>query len=287
MVDALDILRKDAFRKRVHGVAGGNRVLWGEKDLIDIHNHMWSVKMEQIIQRPTETKLIGEPANVDKASLSKIGIELRDFSPDDSANDPKFGIVALITNETTDHMLDRVKPRGVDSSLFGRNAPVLDGHDSSKPPIASSSRPFMSGENLLAIARFPKPGVSANSDQIAAAVRARLMRGVSIGFIPTKWSFSKDPSRPLGVDFHEVKLLEFSICSIPANPDCYILGSVASSQSSPSDATKNADLRREARLLAAKARSLAESITVSAPQTREQRLAEAHNFRRAAMAATK
>src|SRR5258708_7401803 len=98
MADALDILRKDAFRKRIHGVAGGNRVLWGEKDLIDIHNHVMSVKMEQIIQRPAETKLLGGPPNIDKVSLAKTGIELRDFNPDDNA------FLCLITNATTDHV---------------------------------------------------------------------------------------------------------------------------------------------------------------------------------------
>jgi HK97 family phage prohead protease len=278
MVDALDILRKDAFRKRVHGVAGGNRVLWSEKDLIDIHNHRWSVKMEQIIQRPTGTKLLGAP-NIDKASLAKIGITLRDFSPED------YAILCLITNATPDHLGDSVKPGGVNDSLFGKNAPVLDSHDSSKPPVASSSRPFMSGDNLLAIARFPKPGISANSDQILAAIRARLLRGVSIGFIPLKWSFSKDPARPMGVDFNEIKLIEFSMCSIPCNPDCYVLGSVASNQSAPSDASKNVDRSREARVLAARARALCASIDdePSVPQTREQRMAEARNLRRIAL----
>jgi HK97 family phage prohead protease len=274
MADALDILRKDAFRKRVRGVSGGNRILWSEKDLVDIHSHTWSVKTEQIVQRDVEAKRVGAPTNVDKASLAALGIELRDFNPDDSA------FLSLITNETVDHMNDSVKVGGVDSSLFGKNAPVLDGHDSSKPPVATSSRPFTSGNNLLAIARFPKAGISANSDQIAGAVRARLMRGVSIGFIPLKWSFSKDPSRPMGVDFHEVKLLEYSMCSIPANPDCYVLGSVSSTQSSPGASDgKAADRLREARVLAAKARSLAASIS-DKPLTREERIAEAAALRR-------
>jgi HK97 family phage prohead protease len=217
MADALELLRTDALRKRIHGIAGGNHILWGEKDLVDIHNHTLSLKMEQIVQRPAETKLHAAPL-VDKDSLTKIGIVLRDFNPDDLA------FLALITNATVDHVRDSVNPRGVDDSLFAKNAPVLDSHDSSKPPVATSGRTFMSGENRLAIFRFPKPGVSANSDQTAAAVRARLLRGVSIGFIPLKWSFTKDPSRPMGVDFHEIRLLEFSTCSVPANPDCYVLG---------------------------------------------------------------
>jgi Caudovirus prohead serine protease len=277
MADALDFLRKAALHKRINGVSGGNRILWQDKDFIKLHDHAMFARREELIcAAPTVIK--SRAAVIpDKASLAKIGIELRDFSPED------YAILCLITNATTDHVGDSVKPPGVNYSLFGKNSPVLDSHDSSKPPVATSSRPFMSGDNLLAIARFPKPGISANSDQIIAAIRARLLRGVSIGFIPLKWSFSKDPSRPMGVDFNEIKLIEFSMCSIPCNPDCYVLGSVASSQSAsaPSDASKNVDRRRDARALAAKARALMASIPDPAPTTREQRLAEARAFRHA------
>lgn len=290
MADALDILRHAAARKRVHGVAGGNNVLWTDKDLPRIYARAESLRSDEITRAAQPTVIKSRAAVIpDKASLAKIGIELRDFNPDDNA------FLCLITNATLDHAGDSVKPGGVNYSLFGKNSPVLDSHDSSKPPVASSSRPFMSGDNLLAIARFPKPGISANSDQIIAAIRARLLRGVSIGFIPLSWSFSKDPTRPMGVDFNEIKLIEFSMCSIPCNPDCYVLGSVASSQSAPSDASKDVDRRSEARVLAAKVRSLAESITVCAKarslsesipsdpvQARARRIAEARGFRRAA-----
>jgi hypothetical protein len=133
---------------------------------------------------------------------------------------------------------------------------------------------------MLAIAKFPKPGVSANSDQIARAVRAGLQRGVSIAFIPTKWSFSKDPARPLGVDFHAIKLLEWSFCALPCNPDCLVIGAVSGGTAAPPSDPKMADLRREARALAAKGRALAASIPDPVPLTREQRVAEAAAFRR-------
>jgi hypothetical protein len=278
MADALDFMRQDALRKRINGIAGGNRILWQDKDIPKIVNRADSLKSDEIVRAAQATVIKSGAAVIpDKASLAKMGIELRDFSPEDQA------ILCLITNETLDHSNDSVKLPGVDSSLFAKNGAVLDGHDSSKPPVAVSGRPFMSGANLLAIARFPKAGISANSDQIKAAALARLMRGVSIGFIPLSWSFSKDPARPMGVDFSAIKLLEFSICSLPCNPDCYILGSVASSQSAPSDAGKNVDRRREARVLAAQARALIAAIDDEPAPTREQRMAEARNLRRIAM----
>jgi hypothetical protein len=281
MADALDILRKDAFRKRVHGVAGGNRVLWGEKDLIDIHNHVMSVKMEQIIAPPRQikTKLLSAP-DVDKATLAKMGIELRsDIGAEDHP-------LVCITTPREDLASDTNNTANIDTADFLKYLQVLDTHDSSKPPVALSTRPWLSGTSMLAIAKFPRPGISADSDRIAAAVRAGLQRGASIGFIPLKWSFSKDPTRPLGVDFHAIKLLEWSFCALPCNPDCRVIGSVSGATSSPVDA-KTADSRREARALAAEVRARAESISDPIPTTREQRLAEAHNFRRAALEAGK
>ena len=141
----------------------------------------------------------------------------------------------------------------------------------------ADTAPWASGNTTLAIARFPQPGISAESDQVAAAIGAGLFRGASIGFVPLKWSFTKDPSRPLGVDFHAIKLLEWSLCSLPCCPDCLLIGAVSGGKSA-SD-VKTADLRREARALAAKARSISESIQSDPIPTREQRLAEARNFK--------
>jgi hypothetical protein len=281
MVDALDFLRQDALRKRIGGVAGGNRIVWNEKDLIQIHDHVMSARPEQIARaaQPTEVKLID--AAPDRAGLAKMGIEIRsDFGPDDN---PLF----IITTPRTDLVGDSMNTANVDVADFTKNSPVLDTHDSSKAPVAVSTRPWLSGDKMLAIAKFPKPGVSANSDQIAAAVRARLLRGASIGFIPLKWSFSKDPTRPLGVDFHAIKLLEWSTCALPCNPDCLLIGAVSGGTSSAPSDPKMAERRREARALAAKARSMSASISDAAPLTRDQRLAEAANFRRIATAAAK
>ena len=277
MVDNLDFFRKDALRKRVNGIAGGNRVLWTDKDLLKIYDHIASARPEEIIRaaQPTEVKL-SQPVN-----LSSLGVEVR------SAAGLEDHPVCTITTPRSDLTNDSVHGAGVDSTDFAKFCAVLDAHDSSKPPVAVSSRLWMSGDNTLAIAKFPKPGVSANSDQIGAATRAGLLRGTSIGFVPLKWSFSKDdPSRPLGVNFEAIKLLEWSLCGIPCNQDCRVVGWVSGATSSP-DASKMADLRRSARDLAAKARSISESISDLVPLTREQRIAEVQAFRRLAAVSEK
>jgi hypothetical protein len=277
MADALDFLRNAEWHKRISPpVAGANLILWEAKDLPTLHDGYMSARYEQLIQaaQPAIVKAV-DPA-IDKAALAKMGFELRDFGPKDLSfiGRPTCGV-------TVDHANDLVESPGVDWSLFEKNSPVLDSHNSAIPPVATSAMPFMSGNSHLAIFRFPNLGVSENSDSKAAAVRARLMRGLSIGFIPKRWSFSKDPNRPLGINFHEIKCIEFSLCSVPMNPSCRVLGAVANNQSAPSDG-KTADRLREARQLASKARSIIASIPDPVPLTRDERLAEARNLKRAA-----
>ena len=273
MADALDFLRKAALHRRINGVAAGNRILWQDKDLQVLHDHVMSAKPEQIIRAAQPTEIKFQPIN-----LSNLGVEVRsDAGIEDHP-------VCIITTSRSDLTNDSVKGDGVDSTDFENFRAVLDGHDSSKQPVALSSRLWRSGDNTLAIPKFPKLGVSSNSDQIAAAARAGLLRGTSIGFVPKSWSFSKDPARPLGVDFHAIKLLEWSLCAIPCNQDCRVVGWASGATSSP-DASKMAALRRESRALAAKARALGESISDPVPTTREQRIAEARAFRHASNAA--
>ena len=271
MADALGIIRDDALLRRVKGIAGGNRIEWSAKDIGTIRDYVAAMPDEIIRATPTVARKL---LDLDRAALlrsvAEVGIEIkRDMQPDDR------NLLYTISAGSIDLSNDLVKQAGIDAGGFNRNPIILPRHDSSALPVATSSAPWASGNTTLAIARFPQPGISAESDQVAAAIRAGLFRGASIGFVPLKWSFTKDPSRPLGVDFHAIKLLEWSL--LPCCPDCLLIGAVSGGKSA-SD-VKTADLRREARALAAKARSISESIQSDPIPTREQRLAEARNFK--------
>jgi len=253
----LELLRQDALQQRVKGFAGGNRIHWAMKDIALIRDYVMSAEPERIIRatQPVETKF--SAPDFDKAALAKMGMVARsDIAPEDNP-------VCIISTPRVDLAGDTINTANVDSTDFAKFLQVLDTHDSSKPPVALSTRPWLSGTSLLAIAKFPKPGISADSDRIAAAVRAGLTRGTSIGFIPLSWNFSKDPSRPTGIDHKSIRILEWSFCSQPCNQDCRVIGSVSSTTSPPSDTG------------VARARTIVST-------TREQRIAEADRFRRVA-----
>jgi hypothetical protein len=276
MVDAtLDILRDAAFFRRVKGV-GGHRIAWSAADVAKIHGYIKSLPEEKII-RAAPTAVVHKVPAIDLVSIRRKLLESgivvnRDMQSDDT------NFLYIISSPAVDLSNDDIDQAGIDFENYKNNNPaILDSHNSSVPPVAISSPPFLSGGKTMAIAKFPRPGISADSDRVAAAIRGGLTRGASIGFVPLKWSFTKDPARPMGISFHAVKMIEFSTCSIPCNSDCLLIGAVSGGKSA-SD-VKMADLRRSARALAAEARSISESILPDIPTTREQRLAEARNFK--------
>lgn len=227
MVDALDALRRDVFDKRIRGIAGGLQVFFSTKDAARIERQVNTLRLEDLINDSVSKASRG----LDVAEMrAASGIKARD--PDDDDGDFLF----TISSEDTDAMGDVVSVNGIHMDRFVRNPAVLNSHDSGNLPIAVSSTPAVSGKILTAIARFPKRGVSRKSDAMAAAVRGGLVRGASIGFVPLRWSFTKDPSRPMGVDFHECQLFEWSVCAVPANPSCLLLGAVGGKSAVPSKA---------------------------------------------------
>jgi len=166
-----------------------------------------------------------------------------------------------ITSPTVDLQGDSVKAGA--AQFDPKNFPVLLSHQSENLPIARSSVPWVVDQLALAIANFPAPGISPQADQVSAMVRAGQVKGASIGFIPIRYTLSKDPARPFGVDFHEIRVIEWSICSIPCCPAALAIGPAgnkSASASAPYEPTAREGRIVEARVLAAKARLLSQSI---------------------------
>jgi hypothetical protein len=276
MADSLDILRKDALVRRVKGNSGGNHIHWSAKDIAAISDYIMAMPGGVIRAAPT---MAATPKLQDRlrkaAQFAEAGIAVKgDAQPDD------LNFLFRVSSNQVDLANDVIQPAGIDCSIFNQNPIVLNCHDSSVLPIATSSVPWVSGNSLMAIAKFPQPGVNADSDQVAAAIRARLVRGASIGFIPVSWSFTKDPARPFGVDFKSVKITEWSCVSVPCNSECLLIGAVSGGKSD--NDIKMTARRHEAMAIVARATAICESISDPAPTTREQRIAEARAFRRAA-----
>ncbi|WP_369723864.1 hypothetical protein AB8Z38_07365 [Bradyrhizobium sp. LLZ17] len=218
----LDTLRESALAHRLKGMVGGNRVLWNAKHIAQLRHGIWEFSERALIDA-FEMKQ-AEPAIRVPASAPVLR------AMDSTALSWQF----RISDETPDLMNDVIKVGGWRLANFAKNGPVLFCHDSSSMPVGQSSTPWTSsGPSLMANVNFPPQGVSAVSDQVRSMVAAGVLRGCSVGFVPGSFQFTKDPQRPGGIDFLSGHILtEFSLCPVPANPNCLLVGPAAGAKSS-------------------------------------------------------
>jgi hypothetical protein len=254
----LDRLFDDALQTRIKGVPGGNIVHWGAKDRSVIKDYFVAHR-DSVLSAATARRSANVEAVPAGRTFSVGGVTV---TRDAQASDLRF--LGRYTCKVVDLVGDVVFNDGVDSSDFNKNPVIAGFHNTSSAlPVATSSQPYASGDSLLGVINFPSPGVSAASDEMAAAVRAKLIRGISIGFQPLAWKFSKDPARPLGVDFLQIRLLEASLVPIPCCPPCLVLGAVTGKSATKSTPAGNV-------------------LQLSKPSDREARMAEAARLRRQA-----
>jgi len=127
-----------------------------------------------------------------------------------------------ISSATTDRMGDSVAVEGWRLDNYKKNPVVLWGHDGSMLPVGRATRVWVQGGKLKATAELAPASVSQYAERVRAMIASGFLCATSVGFAPTKLKLSNDKNRPFGIDFLEQELLEFSIVSIPANPDCLL-----------------------------------------------------------------
>ena len=130
----------------------------------------------------------------------------------------------VITTGAVDRDNDTIKVDGWDFKNWLKNPVVLWGHNSSIPPIAKGVSLVKRGGAIHATAQFPPEGVYELADTVFGLIKHLGTPGAtSVGFRP---KMDKDGRPRLawneergGVDFEEQELLEFSIVTVPSNPE--------------------------------------------------------------------
>lgn len=101
---------------------------------------------------------------------------------------------------------------------FLRNPVFLWFHDDSQPPIGRVIQIGNVGDTLKGTVEYADADLNPFADMIYRMVKARYINAVSASWLPIKGSLARDKSRPEGVDFTEVELLEVSQVPLPALP---------------------------------------------------------------------
>ncbi len=187
-------------------------------------------------------------AEVLRNTVTRLGESTTLAYSDSAAPEPEIDERAmtsshLITTPAEDRYGDKVMPRGLEPHVanYLKNPVVFFGHKSYDLPIALSSPPQISEAGIRAVAKYH--GDTAESTCVFGLVAKKILRATSIGFLPVKAAILRNDNideegketRPkktpdgekvvyfdpwFSLKFLEWEMLEWSIVSVPANPEC-------------------------------------------------------------------
>ena len=119
-----------------------------------------------------------------------------------------------MATEHVDRMGDIIKMDGAQLAEFKRNPIALYGHNHEKP-IGTWKNLRIEGKKLLGDLKLAAEGTSAEIDTIRKLVQQRILRAVSVGFIPKE---AEPIKKTGGYMFKKWSLNECSLVAVPANP---------------------------------------------------------------------
>lgn len=125
----------------------------------------------------------------------------------------------VISTASVDRQNDTVSQTGWRLDRYLLNPVVLFGHNYRGLPVGRCTALAVDGDKLMAEVEFMPAAVSAFADEVFRIVKWGGLNATSVGFRPIKWAFNEERG---GFDFIEQELLEFSIVSVPANPEALV-----------------------------------------------------------------
>ncbi len=151
----------------------------------------------------------------------------REFDTEVKVLDDSRSVDFTISTASVDRYGDTVSVDGWKLSNFRKNGVVLWMHDNTMLPVGKALDTRIEGGKLKSRVEFTPPGMARFNDTVFDMIKGGFLSATSVGFIPLKYAFVDDPERRFGIDFQEQELLEFSIVTVPANPEALIEGRAA------------------------------------------------------------
>jgi phage head maturation protease len=108
--------------------------------------------------------------------------------------------------------------RGWDLANYLTNPVFLWAHDSKGLPIGKVIEIDDVSGRLTGSVEYAEAEISPFADTVYRLVKGRYLNATSVSWDPIKWRFATDKSRPGGIDFDLVDLLEISQVPVPALP---------------------------------------------------------------------
>lgn len=122
-----------------------------------------------------------------------------------------------ISSERIDRDGDIVRQAGLDFTNYKLNPIVLYNHSRDKELGSGDGWTIEDNATFMDV-KFAPAGVSAFIDEKYGLVKCGVLKSGSIGFIPKEWGFIDVDGRRV-FEYRKVEMLEFSVCTIPSNPE--------------------------------------------------------------------
>ena len=159
-----------------------------------------------------------------------------------------------ISTDSKDRDNDIIRQDGWDLTSYVKNPVVLLNHKSNELPVAKCVGIGVEDGKLKATIEFVPatyPIVGDTAEAVFQLCKSGYMNATSVGFRPLKWDWSDGDDD--GIVYTRQELLEFSIVSVPSNPQALIEPPSWFGQDAPKQAgilnTKDSLLRLRLRVL--------------------------------------
>lgn len=134
-------------------------------------------------------------------------------------NSEAEGMEFILSDATVDRYGDTIDANGWVLDNFNKNPIALFNHQSSFP-IGSWSNLRVQDNALRGHLTMAPAGTSSRHDELRALIDAKILKAVSVGFLPLDSTARKDDhGYYIGENFIKQELVETSLVSVPANPN--------------------------------------------------------------------
>lgn len=140
--------------------------------------------------------------------------------PTKGAVDIDAPIRFVASTETVDRYGDIIRASGWQLENYKKNPVVLFGH-SHADIVGRSPSVWVEGKRLMSEISLAAAGTSALVDSVRSLVAQRILKAVSVGFMPIEHKLIRDDENDhiTGVEFEKQDLLEISLVAVPANQE--------------------------------------------------------------------
>lgn len=157
-----------------------------------------------------------------RAALNFSAPLFRDAAGIDLSNSSDRLISYILSDPSVGRDNHTIAADAWDLRPFLRNPVFNWAHDTDQPPIGRVVDIGTRGNQLIGTVEYADRDTYPFADTIFRLVKQGYLNAVSTSWIPREWKFSSDRSRPGGVDFSKVELLEVSQVPVPALPTALV-----------------------------------------------------------------